>query len=83
MAHALAKRERDVAGAGRQIERASARGGAASSTQSPLPAPILPVREDDGDQIVPIGDRREQRSDVAALALRRRDPILQPTWSSG
>ena len=45
--------------------------------EPPLPAPVLSVRQGDGDEIVAIGNRRKQRAHVAALAVRRRDAIAR------
>ena len=44
--------------------------------QPPLPAVVESARQQDSDQVVAVGDGREQRPDVLALALRRGEPIL-------
>ena len=43
-----------------------------------LPAAIAAVGEQPRNQIVTIGDRRKERSDVAALSIRRRDRVVEP-----
>ena len=69
---------------GRKIERASAgtRDAAAADKvdQPPLPSLILPVRQDDCDEIVTIGDRRKHRADVATFPIRRRDRVGRASW---
>src|SRR5207244_1145303 len=69
------ERERDVAGACGEIERARARQRRGHVDEPSLPPPILTVRQEDRDEIVTVRDRRKQRAHVAALAFRRRDPI--------
>ena len=54
--------EGDVAGAGRQIERALARSHVRERDQLRLPSRVLPVRQQRRDQIVTIGDRRRRAS---------------------
>ena len=71
------QRVRDVAGAGREIQSPAAAGGLRHRHETPLPAAIPSARERDRDEIVSIRDRREQRSHVPALALRRRNAIVQ------
>ena len=39
--------------------------------QPPLPSAVLPVREKNGDEVVAIGDGREEASDVAGLGIGR------------
>ena len=72
-----AKRERDVAGAGREIQRRGAgerrREIDAAGASSGGPA----VGEHDRDEIVTIGDRREQRPDVAPLPIGGGDAIVR------
>ena len=43
--------------------------------QAPLPSPILAVREDHRDEVVPVGDCREDSAHEAPLAVRRGDPL--------
>ena len=67
------------------VARSSARMPGARRRQRdepPLPPPILSVRQRDGDEVVPIGDRREQRAHVAALAVGRRDASVSGTRHS-
>ena len=61
--------KRNVAGAGRQIERALARTHIRQRHQLRFPTRILSVRQHRGDEIVPIGDRGEERADVPAFRL--------------
>ena len=76
------ERKRDVARAGRQIERARAGRRRGQRDQPPLPAPILAVGQRHGDEIVAVGDRRKQRAHIAALALRRGDAVGVATFSN-
>src|SRR5262249_47259569 len=67
---ALSDLEGNVAGAAGEIERGCAGGGGGERRHAALPAAVLPVREQDGDEIVAIGDGREEPADVAARSLR-------------
>ena len=80
------QRVRDVAGAAREIERGHAGRASPRADETPLPAAVLPVREQAGDEVVAIGDGREEPADVALLVLwawratrgGRRDRRLAP-----
>ena len=51
--------------------------GPAISSSAALPAPILPVREQHGDEVVAVRDGGEQAPDVGGLAAGRRDTGAQ------
>src|SRR5207249_233748 len=70
--------EHDVAGAAREIEDTIARRQRRERDESFLPAPIHSTGQEDRDEVVAIGDRREQRSNVALLAGGRGDGRSQP-----
>ena len=69
--------EGDVARAGGQVEDAVAGANRRESNQPPLPPPILPVRQRDGDEIVAIRDCRKQRAHVGAFAMRSGELIVK------
>src|SRR6185295_3478629 len=75
MGPASSEREGDVPRTGRQVERASAGRWRGQIDDTPLPAPVLAVRQHDGNEVVALGDRREERAHVAALAVGRGDPV--------
>ena len=64
------------------VARSSAqrtRCGCGQIDQAPLPSPILSVRQNLRNEIVPIGDRGKERPDVAALSVGRRDAFAAAT----
>ena len=63
-------RERDVTGAGRQIERALARLDVRQRHQLRLPARILAVRQDRGDQSYRSAMVANSRADIAAASTQ-------------
>src|SRR5437773_7129869 len=69
--------ERDVAGAGCKIQCATACHRLRQRREAPLPSAILAIRECDGDEIVSIRDRGEQRSHEAALAIWSRQGLAE------
>ena len=52
----------------RQIENAISRPQIGQREESLLPSAILAVREEPGDEVVAIGNRREERSNVSLFA---------------
>ena len=52
------------------------------ANQPPLPRSIAPERQQDGDEIVAIGNRREERPDVLPLVLGRREGGAEAQWSA-
>ena len=66
---AIGEGKRDVAGAGGKIERALAAADVRKRDQLRLPSRVLPVRQQRGDQVVAIRDRRKQVADVLTLGL--------------
>ena len=67
------RREQQIAGPAREIEHAIGLAKIGELDDLPLPPPVLTVRQKAGDEIVAVGDGREQAPDVATLALGRRN----------
>ena len=59
----------DVAGAAGEIEDPIRQLKARELNQPPFPAPILPIREKAGDEVVAVRDGGEQPADVSLLAF--------------
>src|SRR5688572_8221402 len=69
--------EQQVACTAGEIEDAIALSQLREPNQHPLPAAVLPIREEPGDEVVAVGDRGKESTDVAALALGRGDGRAQ------
>jgi len=61
--------EQNVARSAREIENAIRAANPRQPHQPSLPPPVLAVRQELRDEVVAIGDRREQPADVALFAL--------------
>ncbi len=68
--------EGDVAGSAGEIQNRRVCWRRDFRDEPPLPTLVETARQQDGDQVVAVRDRSEQRADVLALALRRGEPIL-------
>ena len=74
--------ERDVPCSGGEIERARSAPRRREIDQPPLPAPILSIRQRHRDEVVAIGDRREQPSYVPLFPFGCRDQFNKSQGSS-
>ena len=61
--------EQNVARSAREIENAIRAANLRQPHQPSLPPPVLAERQELRDEVVPIGDRREQPADVALFAF--------------
>src|SRR5438093_1203318 len=77
----LRQGECNIARPGRQIERARAAEVRRIVDEPLLPSAILAVRQRRGDEVVPVGNPREQGAHVDALALGSANPIAQRHWA--
>ena len=69
--------ERDIAGSCREIECARSIPWRGELHDAPLPCAIESVRQHDGNQIVAIRNRGEERAHVAPLAFGRGNPLVE------
>ncbi len=71
------QRERDVPGAGGQIENPQIAPRLSQIDQAPFPSAVLTVGQRDGNEIIAVGNRRKERTHVPALAVRGGDFVGQ------
>ncbi len=73
----------EITGAGREVQRSSARAGRREVYRSTLPPAVQPERQQDSDEVVTIRDGREQATRVALFGLRRGEGPVERLGAAG